>query len=267
MAVTLAGGRDYLSYSAIALYRSCGWRFFLKYIAGMPEETVSASLVFGTAFHHALQHHFEQLMMGDRPPSLDGLLEVFWASWRTSDPAAIQFSNCGNLGVMADLAERMLRTFQASELANPPGAIVGIEEELRGPILPGVPDLLARLDLVIDTGRELRVIDFKTSKSRWNRAKVAEAAPQLWLYSELVRELANGQPLQLAFAVMTKAKTPRFELHTVPHEPEQVDLTKRIVEHAWAGIQRREFHARPSIRHCPQCPYRQACYAWVDRSA
>jgi hypothetical protein len=204
-------------------------------------------------------------MMGERPPTLGQLLDVFWNSWTAHDPETIQFSSGDDLMSMAALADRMLRAFQASELANPDGTILGIEEELRGSLVPGVPDLLARLDLVIDTGRDLRVIDFKTAKSRWGSAKIADAAPQLWLYSELVRDLADGQPLELAFAVVTKAKKPRVSLHTVPHDLGQVELTKRIVEQVWSAIQRREFAARPSVRHCPQCPYRQSCYAWVDR--
>ena len=50
----------------------------------------------------------------------------------------------------------MLRAFLASEMALPRGAVIGVEEELRGPVLGGdLPDLLARLDLIIDSGNRL----------------------------------------------------------------------------------------------------------------
>jgi len=50
------------------------------------------------------------------------------------------------------LADRMLATFQASDFARPEGMILGVEEELRGPVLPGCPDLLARVDLIQGEG-------------------------------------------------------------------------------------------------------------------
>jgi ATP-dependent helicase/DNAse subunit B len=55
--VRLAGGRDYLNYSAISLFQACPLRFYFKYILGLPEETIAASLLFGQAVHAAVQFH------------------------------------------------------------------------------------------------------------------------------------------------------------------------------------------------------------------
>ncbi len=46
-------GRPYLSHSAISTYQTCPLRYFYRYVSGLPEETVSASLVFGGAIHKA----------------------------------------------------------------------------------------------------------------------------------------------------------------------------------------------------------------------
>ena len=46
-------GRDYLSFSAISLYRQCPLKFYFRYVAGLSEKTVSANLVFGGAIHAA----------------------------------------------------------------------------------------------------------------------------------------------------------------------------------------------------------------------
>jgi hypothetical protein len=46
-------GRDYLSFSVIRLYQTCPLKFFYKYCMGLPEETVSSSLVFGGAVHRS----------------------------------------------------------------------------------------------------------------------------------------------------------------------------------------------------------------------
>ncbi len=56
--------RDYISYSSITSYQACPLRWYFKYIAGLPERTVSSSLVFGSAIHRSVEHHFNELMAG-----------------------------------------------------------------------------------------------------------------------------------------------------------------------------------------------------------
>ncbi|HEV3262761.1 MAG TPA: PD-(D/E)XK nuclease family protein, partial [Gemmataceae bacterium] len=87
----LTGGRDYLSYSAVSLFQACPLRFYFKYVLGLPEETVTASLLFGQAVHAAVQFHYEQLLAGQPPPDLDTLLGVFQDQWATQDPGAVQY--------------------------------------------------------------------------------------------------------------------------------------------------------------------------------
>ena len=84
------------------------------------------------------------------------------------------------------MADRLLRIFAQSDFARPKGVILGVEEQLRGNIVPGCPDLLARVDLIVDAGHELHVADFKTARCSLNDFKVDDLAPQLLLYSELV---------------------------------------------------------------------------------
>src|SRR5207244_1705392 len=108
------GGRDYLSYSALSLFQTCPLRYFFRYVAGLQERTVSASLVFGSAMHRAVQHHFEQLLAGGPPPDLDKLLTVHQDAWRARDIQAVRFDNGTTLDSLGRLADRLLRTFQRS---------------------------------------------------------------------------------------------------------------------------------------------------------
>ncbi|MBA4015746.1 MAG: hypothetical protein C0483_01015 [Pirellula sp.] len=43
-------------------YQGCPLRYYFRYIAGLQERTVSASLIFGSAIHCAVEHHFNELM-------------------------------------------------------------------------------------------------------------------------------------------------------------------------------------------------------------
>jgi CRISPR/Cas system-associated exonuclease Cas4 (RecB family) len=256
------GGRDYISYSAINTFQQCPLRFYFRYVLGLPEQTITASLLLGQAMHRAAQAHFEQLLASGDPPDLDTLLEVFWDSWNSRPEQAVLFSKTEDINSIGHLAERLLLSFQGSDFARPEGTILAVEEELRGELVPGVPDLLARVDLLVDAGNAFVLSDLKTSRSAWSEDRVADSAPQLLLYSELAKTLTDGKPLRLSFAVLTKTKLPQLTVHSVPIDPVSVARFKRIVEQVWRAIQGAYFYPNPSPLNCPSCPFREPCREW-----
>jgi putative RecB family exonuclease len=161
------------------------------------------------------------------------------------------------------LAERILAAFQQSEVARPLGQILAVEEELRGPVVPGCPDVLGRVDLIVDTGSELVVSDWKTARSRWSQEQAEDAAEQLILYAELAKDFAPGKPVMLEFVILTKAKEPVVDRHLMPVDPAQVTRTKRVVENVWRAIEAGRYYPAPSAMNCPGCPYREQCRAWA----
>ncbi|REJ74266.1 MAG: PD-(D/E)XK nuclease family protein [Planctomycetota bacterium] len=256
-------GRDYISWSAISTYQSCPLRFYFRYVQGLPEKTVSSSLVFGAAIHAVVQFHYEELLAGAEPPDLDTLLAVYQAEWKERDQQTIRFGQTESVDSLSQLAERVLAAFQASDVAAGVGRIVAVEETLRGEIVPGFPDLLARIDLLAESDDAVTVTDFKTSRSRWSAEQAAINADQLLLYSQLLREVAPGKPLRLQFVVLTKTKQPAVEAIDVPYDPQQVERTWRIAQEVWRSIEAGRFWPNPSLTHCPACPFRAECRAWV----
>lgn len=254
--------RDHLSYSAITTYQSCPARYAMRYVLGLPEETVSASLVFGSAIHEAVEHHFRQLSLGRPRPDLGTLLDVYEAAWDRRRDVEVQFAQDESHASLHRQAERVLVAFQSSPVSRPAGTIVGVEAELRGQIAPGVPDLLGRVDLLVDDGATLTVTDFKSSRSRWNADHVEAAADQLLLYSKLVREIAQGRRLELQFCVITKTKDPSVECHAVEWSPARAARSTRIVERVWSAIGSSHFYPAPSALNCGSCPFREACRVW-----
>src|SRR5436190_19116364 len=83
--------RDYISFSSIRAYQACPLRYFFRYVAGLPEESVAATLVFGTAIHRAIEHHFREIMAGNAPPSIDALIEQYSAGWQERDRLPVRF--------------------------------------------------------------------------------------------------------------------------------------------------------------------------------
>jgi CRISPR/Cas system-associated exonuclease Cas4 (RecB family) len=254
--------RDYLSYSAITTYQACPLRYYFRYIAGLPERTVSASLVFGSAIHRSVEYHFNELMVGDEPPSLESLVGEYDRHWQEADPSIVKFGKDDDIESLGGLAQRMLGAFQASSLAKTDGTILGVEEELRGQAIPGVPDLLGRIDLIIETANAVVVTDLKTARTRWTQEQIEESYSQLLLYHELVRQFVPRKRLRLQFAVLTKTKQPAIDLHEVQADRQAIDRTKRIVERVWKAIDNQVFYPAPSPMQCPSCSFREQCRAW-----
>src|SRR4051812_32044480 len=141
--------RDYISFSAIRTYQTCPLRYYFKYVAGLPEESVAATLVFGSAIHRAIEHHFHALMAGQEAPSILALLSAYDADWQDRDVIPIRFGKDETREGLRAMAQRMLEAFSASCFSRPSGRILAVEQPLRGMIVTGVPDLLGRIDLIL----------------------------------------------------------------------------------------------------------------------
>jgi len=256
--------RDYLSYSALNLYRQCPLRYKFRYLDGLPEGLVSSSLVFGSAVHRAAELHFNRLLSGGPLPDAGELLAAYHDAWRDQlEVGEVRFGKDEDPSSLSQLAARMLEVFRTSPVAQPVGHVIGVEEELRGAIIPGVPDLLGRIDLLVETADAVIISDLKTSRSRWSREQADDSAEQLLLYSELVKDLVPGKRLRLQFAVLTKTKEPVLDLHEVPADTRRIDRTKRIVERVWRAIDSKVFYPSPSPMQCPSCSFREQCRAWT----
>ena len=86
-------GRDYASWSAISTFRQCPLKYKFRYIDGLPEESVSSALVFGTGMHSAIEQHFQAVLSGEEQPDLERLMFAYRSAWLPHDPAEIQFGS------------------------------------------------------------------------------------------------------------------------------------------------------------------------------
>ena len=260
--IVSAPTRDYLSYSAVRTFQSCPLKYRFRYIDGLPEDCVSSSLVFGSAIHAAVEFFFSQQLAGEEAPSLDELLDAYQQSWRDRSKQDVRFAKTETADSLHQLADRMLTAFLASDLTNQEARILGVEEELRGELSPDLPDLLGRVDLLLETEDSVIIQDLKTSRSAWNEYQAEDQSEQLLLYADLVRRLIPGKQLRLQFAVITKAKNPKVQLLEANFDESKLERTKRVFENVWSTIQSGHFYPAPSPMQCPGCGYRNQCAAW-----
>jgi putative RecB family exonuclease len=256
-------GRDYVSWSAISTFRTCPLKYKFRYIDGLPEESVSAALIFGTGIHSAVEQHFQAMLSGDQQPDLEQLMFAYRSAWLPHDPDQIQFGSSETRASLDGLASKMLTAFLNSPAASVQGRVLGVEEEIRGMLVEGMPDLYGRVDLLTEDERRLTITDIKTSRGRWSPEQVEDSGEQLLLYSHLALEISSGKKIATRFLVLTKTKEPVIEEHVREVEPGNVKRTLAGVERVWRAIESGVFYPTPSTMNCASCGYRAACRAWV----
>jgi len=258
-------GRDYVSWSALSTFRTCPLKYRFRYIDGLPEESVSSALVFGTGIHAAVEQHFQAMLSGDQQPGLEQLMFAYRSAWLPHEPDQIQFGSSETRASLDGLAGKMLTAFLASPAASVQGRVLGVEEEIRGMLVEGVPDLYGRVDLLTEDSHSLVVTDIKTSRSRWSAEQVEDSGKQLVLYSKLASEIAPGKKILTRFLVLTKTKEPVVEEHAREVGPVAVKRTLAGVERVRRAIEGGNFHPAPSAVGCAGCGYWAACRAWAGK--
>ena len=257
-------GRSYLSVSAVKTFMKCPLAYKAKYIDKLPENSVSSALAFGRSIHASVEIWFRARLEGMTEPTTDDLLSEFWDEWKACEQEKeVRLGKNEDVAKVADTAARVIEAFTDSDAARPEGSIVGIEEELRAPLLANVPDVLGRLDLAVESDDVIKVVDFKTAKSKWSDAQRQDAELQGVIYAELARTFAGAKPVQVEFIVVTKTKTPSVTIERVDTSDRAIERGKAIMAAVWQAIQTGNFFPSPSIMSCPTCPYRSRCEAWT----
>jgi len=256
-------GRDYVSWSAISTFRTCPLKYKFRYVDGLPEESVSSALIFGSGIHSAIEQHFQAHLAGDPKPDLDALLFAYRSAWLPHDPDAIQFGSSETRASLDTLAAKMLTAFLNSPAASVQGRVLGVEEEIRGMLAEGVPDLYGRVDLLTEDSDSLVITDIKTTRSRWSAEQVEDSGEQLVMYAHVASEISPGKKIATRFLVLTKTKEPVIEEHVREVEPAAVKRTLAGVERVWRAISAGNFYPAPSTVGCAGCGYRAACREWM----
>lgn len=255
-------GRDYLSWSQITCMQRCPQQFLYRYIEPAEPAFVVQALKFGSCFHAALETFFRARMEG-LTPSGEELLAAYCQQWKADEPASppVRFNDGWDANCLEQLAEAMLTAFLDSELAGPQGDVIAVEETLTETLCADLPDILCRVDQIVQVGKTLILRDFKTARNRWSEQKVATQSGQLLLYHRLVGQRLGEEDIQLRFGVVTKGRSPAVQDLPVPVQPDRIDSLIGIIRSVWAAIGAGSFYPTPSAMVCNSCPWRQRCPA------
>jgi len=258
-------GRRHLSWSQLSTFRGCPRKWHFSHVENAERDFVASSLLFGSAFHSAVQHHYQEQLAG-LDVSNGQLQEVFSSEWQQQSEQAqvdIKYGKGESHDSLHELAGNMRSSFAESELAKPDGSIIAVEETITGSVHTQMPDMTARVDVIWQQDDGLHVTDIKTARSRWSQSKVNESADQLHLYSTMTRQMAPDEDVHLHFGIITKAKSPAVQLLDVPGAElsDESDNVLDLMLPVWNAMKAGVDYANPNPMNCSTCPYAHLCPA------
>jgi hypothetical protein len=265
-AVRKAAGKPHLSASQLRTYCTCSlkWSFSRRFAP----EFVSSGLIFGSAFHAALQAFYQGYLEGRAVGAVD-MIAAYDTVWQEEAAAEIRYGKTESAESLLETAGRMIEAFLAQVT---PGRIVAIEEPFECLLADDLPSLVGYIDLIEikqgpDGVERLHLVDFKTAAKRPS-ADEGPDQDQLTLYAIAAYRtglLAQfGLPLIVRVDTIIKTKAP--EVVSRPFQLKKPEI-KRLVEKARVcsrGMKEGIFFPQPGWM-CSNCGYNQRCALWPEK--
>lgn len=249
---------DYLSYSSINLYLTCGESWRRKYLLKQAQPSTPA-LIFGSAIHGTVE---EFISDSDRRYALAELFPVKWRAALERDGGSVEWG--------ADTPEqhenegvRILGTpdvYRMIEGITPFVDAAGVFIERKVSLsVPGVPvPIIGYIDMMTADGVPG---DFKTSSTRWTQDK-AEGEIQPLFYLAALHQAGHVVPgNKFRHYVVTKTKKPEAQVLEHSHSWSEVFWLYDLIRRAWEGISSEVFTVNPGAWFCgpKYCAYWREC--------
>ena len=258
-----SGVGDHISHSQINGYSMCSLKWWLS--RRFEALHAPAALVFGVAFHNAMQQ-LNQAKLEGRDVDLDDLMDAFDKSV-AKETKPIEYGKKDTAESLRQAAQRM---FNLAMQEAPTSTVIGVEEPFSVRLADDVPVIIGYIDLIElredDEGAFIELVDYKTA----GRMPSDDSLPpdQLILYSLAVRE--NGLlaeysdlPVRLRYRVVTKTKEPKYiEIPVEPNPHEEARLIAKI-EACVRGMKNHVVFPSSGWA-CASCQYRQHCALWPN---
>lgn len=263
---------DHLSYSSISTWQMCGASWKFRYIEKPPQVLTSTNLVFGSAFHGAIETFLVDREIEEKPRSL---LECWNQSWQkestTLDPETDERKPRQDVEWGLDTPETLCN--EGMRILSHPDIQQGIlnikpligedkyptiekKIELR---VPGVPvPIVGYIDVIAE---DCVPGDFKTSSKSWSADKAEDEIQTLFYLAALNQAGFEVRDWRFRHYVFVKTKTPQFQMLEHTHNPAQLMWLFKMVQNVWKGIEAGVYPENPGSWKCSPkwCEYWALC--------
>ena len=244
------------SYSAFQTFLTCPLKYQFRYIDKVEPERTGSCFPFGRAFHAALSERvrigqdmsvrevndvFEDFLKAE----LEATPNVVFKENESLDSMLIQGSN-----MLEAVCENWTDDFSVKSVA-----------ESFSVTVPGLSKpLIGEFDCIVEDGKDICIVDWKTSASRWPAGK-ADKDLQATVFTYAYNAKYDIKPL-FRFDVVTKAKTPTVSNYYTLRTQSELDrftvLANRIEKNVCSG----NFYPNETGFSCGECPYADRCKKW-----
>ena len=120
--------------------------------------------------------------------------------------------------------------------------------------------LIGEWDFLVQDGRDVCIVDWKTSASRWPAGK-ADRDLQATVFSYAYEKLNGTKPL-FRFDVITKAKNPVCETHYTCRDEVAFRRFESLAVRVQDAVDKGVFLPNETSFACAECPYKNRCKNW-----
>lgn len=249
----------HISFSQIKTYSMCSlkWWYSRRYKA----DCTPSALVFGKAWHAAVEEYYQQLLQGTAA-SASHLQQVFTNEYQ-KNAVDIQYGKTDGPPTEEQVGTMLTTFLQAVK----PGKVIAIEQEIRCRINDSLPELLGYIDLIElvtdDSGTHtIHLVDFKTCA---RDPKDSLDADQLLLYYHAVKQIGLlrefNLPIRLRFDYLIKTKNPGYGSLIIDPDSKQIERVLAKVTQCWRGMASDVTYPCPGWQ-CSGCGYKSLCSKW-----
>src|ERR1035437_1890569 len=206
-------------------------------------------MLLGTWVHAIIQKVLEAIIASEPLPGVDDLMVTYRKKWtEEAKDIPVQYAKGQDAQTSEATAKRMIEAFLASDLACPPGEIIGIEETFRVKLANDLPDLAGRYDLETHADGILLITDYKTARSIPENDAAEEMAEQLILYAQGCKPIADqlGAKIRLRFIYISKTKEPKVEAIEVAVDTDRIERSTALIRQVFKAMESGHIYPAPS---------------------
>ena len=244
------------SYSAFQCYLTCPLKYKFRYIDNAEPERTGACFPFGRAFHAALS---ERARIGRNMSEREvyDVFEDFLKAELEVTPNVV-FKENENLDTMLAQGAKMVDA--VCENWQDDFAVQSVAESFSVTV-PGLSKpLVGEFDCVVEDGKDICIVDWKTSGSKWPTGK-ADQSLQCSAFCYAYKEKYGINPL-FRFDVVTKAKSPTVNNYYTLRTQNDLDRFVTLANSIERSVNSGCFYPNESNFGCADCPYAERCKKW-----
>jgi hypothetical protein len=258
------------SFSAISTFSEvCGLQYRYRYLDRLPQERVSAALVFGTAINAALLSIDKDLAKG-RPPRAATAHQVLRSELEKAygnKSIPVVSTHGEDLEGLYGKGVKMIDHYVDSLIVDeipvdmPRRFTIPLLDE-KGEALPR--PLVGELDRVVrlKDGR-YGIVDWKTASARWSPDRIVKD-DQATAYLLAGKYILPGEIAFFRYDLLLKTVKPAIERYYVARSDSE---TRRFIKKVLVvdkAVKSGVFAPNDRSFACPTCPYSGACAKWQD---